>query len=115
MRLQVFCTTKILLDEVYMIDLTVNKEGLEKSLQVASERGVVIPTFSQMVEPGLIPQDVKSKLGTVGMWEVDPCNLFRISWYNEPVESGGGFEGPNFIDKILKRSISGVSLNSFCY
>ena len=106
MRLQVFCTTKILLDEVYMIDLTVNKEGLEKSLLVASERGVVIPTFSQMVEPGLIPQDVKSKLGTVGMWEVDPCNLFRISWYNEPVESGGGFGGPNFIE--FPRSLTGV-------
>ncbi len=81
-----------------MIDLTINKDGLEKSLEVARSRGVVIPSFAQMVDPSLIPQEIKSSLGNVGLWDIDPSNLFRISWYNEPVETGGSFGGPNYFE-----------------
>ena len=89
-----------------MIDLTIDKKGLEKSLEVARERGVVIPTFREMIEPESIPQSVKKELSNVALWDIDPSNLFRISWYNEPVETGGGFGGANYIE--LPSSLTGV-------
>ena len=42
----------------------------------------------------------------VGLWEVNPLNLFRASWKNQPVETGGGFGGVNFME--LPPAITGV-------
>ncbi|UCG12584.1 MAG: pyridoxal-phosphate dependent enzyme, partial [Deltaproteobacteria bacterium] len=39
-------------------------------------------------------------------WEVDPCNLFRITWKNEPVDVGGGFGSPNTME--IPSVLSGV-------
>ena len=89
-----------------MIDLTINEKGLEKALEVARKRGVVIPSFGQMIDPSRIPTNIKDVLGNVALWDVDPSNLFRISWYNEPVDTGGGFGGPNYIE--LPSSLTGV-------
>ena len=70
-----------------MIDLTVNEEALTKVVERARERNIVIPTFKQMADPTSIPDGVKAKLADVGLWDVNPLNLFRISWKNEPVAS----------------------------
>ena len=32
------------------------------------------------------------------MWDLDPANLFRITWKNEAVEHGGGFGEGNWIE-----------------
>ena len=45
-----------------MIDLTINKQGLEHNLKKAKENGIVIPTIAQMQNPDLIPEKVKAKL-----------------------------------------------------
>ena len=89
-----------------MINLTIDKHGLEKSLEVARERGIVIPTFAQMVDHTQIPGDIQSDLRKVGLWDIHPRNLFRISWYNEPVETGGAYGDPNFME--LPSSLTGV-------
>lgn len=81
-----------------MIDLTINKPALERNIARARENGVVIPTLAQMKNPELIPEPVKDRLSGVGMWEIDPVNLFRVTWKNEPKESGGLFGGPNYIE-----------------
>ena len=39
-----------------MIDLTINKVGLEHNIQKARENNVIIPTFAQMENPELIPR-----------------------------------------------------------
>ncbi|MCK6483940.1 MAG: pyridoxal-phosphate dependent enzyme [Phycisphaerae bacterium] len=62
------------------------------------ERGVIIPTFAQLRDPSLIPQHVNDRLRHVGLWDVDPVNLFRITWKNEPVERGGLFNQGNTIE-----------------
>jgi cysteine synthase len=59
-----------------------------------------------MKTPGLIPDDIKAQLKGIGLWDVDPLNLFRISWKNEPKASGGGFGGVNFIE--LPSSLTGT-------
>jgi cysteine synthase len=81
-----------------MIDLSVNPQALERAVQRARERNIIIPTFKQQRDPGLIPDDIISKLKTVGLWDIDPLNLFRITWHNEPVVHGGGYGGVNFIE-----------------
>lgn len=89
-----------------MIDLTMHEDRLERAAGRAKERGIVIPTFAQMKDPASIPDEIREKLGGVGLWDVDPLNLFRITWKNEPVETGGGFGGVNYIE--LPSSLTGV-------
>ncbi|MFL7811774.1 MAG: pyridoxal-phosphate dependent enzyme [Anaerolineae bacterium] len=89
-----------------MIDLTVNESQLERAVQRARERGIVIPTFAQMRDPQLVPERVRGRLGEVGLWDVDPLNLFRITWQNEPVPRGGGFDGVNYVE--FPRELTGT-------
>jgi cysteine synthase len=89
-----------------MIDLSIHEEQLERTVQRAREQGIIIPTFAQMRDPTLIPDGVKAKLKNVGLWDVDSLNLFRITWKNEPVAQGGGFDGVNTLE--LPPSLTGV-------
>jgi cysteine synthase len=89
-----------------MIDLTKNREGLQHSIDRAREKGIIIPKISQMRNPDLIPDSIKEKLTNVGLWDLNPLNLFRISWRNEPKEVGGKFGGVNFIE--IPSALSGV-------
>ncbi|GHV69380.1 pyridoxal-5'-phosphate-dependent protein subunit beta [Spirochaetia bacterium] len=95
-----------------MIDLSVNKEALERNVKKAKEKGVIIPTFAWMKEPEKIPAAVKERLKKTGLWDVDPVNLFRVTWKNEPKESGGLFGGPNFIE--LPKKLTGVKARIIC-
>ncbi len=81
-----------------MIDLTIHKAQRERAIQRARERGIIIPTFAQMKNPDLIPESVRARLREVGLWDVNPLNLFRITWKNEPVPFGGGFDGVNYLE-----------------
>ena len=65
-----------------MIDLTMNRDNLERTVVRARERGIIIPTFAQMRNPDLIPEKIKDKLKDVGLWDLNPLNLFRITWRN---------------------------------
>jgi len=89
-----------------MIDLTVNDAVLKSAVQQAKVRNFKIPTFKQMRDPSLVPDDVKQRLGSVGLWDLDPLNLYRITWHNEPTPSGGGFGGVNYLE--IPSEISGV-------
>ncbi len=88
------------------IDLTVMKDRRERAVQRARERNIIIPTFAQMKNPALIPDKIKESLKGVGLWDIDPRNLFRITWHNEPVASGGGFSGVNYLE--LPKELTGV-------
>ena len=90
-----------------MIDLTICPEGLRHNLAVARENGIIIPTYAQMKDPSTIPEKLRERLKTVGLWDTDPLNLFRITWKNEAKEKGGLFrEVPNYIE--LPSSLTGV-------
>ncbi len=89
-----------------MIDLTMHEDRLERAAGRAKERGIIIPTFAQMKDPSTIPDEIREKLSLVDLWEVDPVNLFRINWHNEPVDSGGDFGAVNYIE--LPTSLTGV-------
>ncbi|NUQ36999.1 MAG: pyridoxal-phosphate dependent enzyme [Caldilineales bacterium] len=89
-----------------LINLTKNEAVLAKAVQRARERTIIIPTFKQMRDPSLIPDKIKQELATVGLWDLNPLNLFRITWRNEPKEHGGGFGDVNYIE--LPSALTGV-------
>ena len=89
-----------------MIDLTINPAALERAIQRAKERNIIIPTFKQQKDPSLIPDKVVNKLKNVGLWDLNPLNLFRITWHNEPVAHGGGFGDVNFLE--FPKELTGV-------
>lgn len=95
-----------------MIDLTINKENLERNIKKARENKIVIPTYEQMKHPETIPDKIKDRLVNVGLWDVDPINLFRITWKNEQKENGGLFGKPNFIE--LPKELTGVNARIIC-
>ncbi len=88
------------------IDLTVYPDRLRRTVQQVRERNIIIPTFAQMKDPSRVPPKVREALRGVGLWDVSPLNLFRITWKNEPVPSGGGFDGVNYIE--LPSSLTGT-------
>jgi cysteine synthase len=80
------------------IDLTVIKDRQERAIKRMRERNIILPTFAQMKKPDLIPAKVKEELRSIGLWDVSPRNLFRISWKNQPVTSGGQYGNVNYIE-----------------
>ena len=81
-----------------MIDLSIEKARRERAVDQARRQNILIPTFTQMKEPDRVPENVKESLRNVGLWEVNPMNLFRITWKNEPVVQGGGFGNVNTLE-----------------
>ena len=96
-----------------MIDLTINKDNLAQNIVKAKENNVVLPTFAQMCEPERnVPERVLDKLKGIGLWDLSPLNLFRITWKNERKMSGGLFGSPNFIE--LPSAFTGVKARIIC-
>lgn len=89
-----------------LINLNVNPEVRAKNVKRCKEKGILLPTFKEMIDPSLVSEDIKKKLDNTGLWDVDSVNLYRITWHNEPVSKGGEFGGVNFLE--VPREISGV-------
>jgi cysteine synthase len=90
-----------------MIDLTINREQLGRAVRRARERNIIIPTYAQMKQPSLVPDGIKERLRSVGLWDLNSLNLYRITWHNEPVALGGGFGGVNCLE--FPKTLTGVN------
>ena len=89
------------------IDLSINKENLQHNIKKAKENKILIPTIDQMIHPEHTPEKVTESLKNVGLWDVNPLNLFRITWKNEAKEAGGQYVSvPNYVE--IPSSVSGV-------
>lgn len=82
----------------------INQEVRIKTARRCKKHHIIIPTFEQMIHPELIPQEIKDKLKNVGLWDIDPINLFRISWKND-IESGQ-FSKVNYLE--IPKEITGI-------
>lgn len=81
--------------------------ALKNAVARARERGVILPTFAHQMNPGAAPAAIKKKLSSIGLWDVNPLNLFRITWKNEAKEKGGGFGEGNWVE--FPSSLTGVN------
>lgn len=77
---------------------------VRKTAVRCKKRNVVIPTFKQMRDPESLPKSIKMQLKGVGLWDVNPVNLFRITWKNDL--QTGLFGGVNYLE--IPSSITGV-------
>ena len=89
-----------------LINLSMHEDVRAKNIQRCREQGVVLPTFAEMVDPSTAPEQIKQTLSHTGLWDVNPANLFRVTWHNEPTEKGGVFGDVNYIE--VPRSITGT-------
>ena len=82
------------------IDLSVAKKNAARCKQ----RGIILPTIHQQMFPDTIPEAIKQKLKPIGLWDVNPLNLFRITWKNDI--NTGLFGEPNYLE--IPSELSGV-------
>ncbi len=83
---------------------SINKEVLARTVQRAKERNIILPTFAQQKDPKKVPAKILEKLKGLGLWDIDPLNLFRITWKNDP--KTGGFSEGNWVE--FPKEITGV-------
>ena len=88
-----------------MIDLTMNRKQMEKNAKHCKSKGIILPTFEQMKNPDSIPQNIKDELKNIGLWDIHPKNLFRITWKNEPIAKGGMYGKSNYM--VLPPELTG--------
>ncbi len=88
------------------IDLNLDKSRRNRAIQRVRERNIIIPTYAQMKDPQLAPASIQKELTGIGLWDVNPRNLFRITWHNQPKASGGGFGDVNYLE--LPTSLTGT-------
>ncbi|MCK9219863.1 MAG: pyridoxal-phosphate dependent enzyme [Bacteroidales bacterium] len=91
---------------ISILEHVVDQDVLQKAVDRYREKGIILPTFAQMQNPELIPDTIKDQLKNVGLWDLHPLNLFRITWKNEPKNKGGLYGDPNFIE--LPKDFTGV-------
>lgn len=89
-----------------MIDLTLDEQTLARTVKLARDNSIVIPTFQQQFAPQTIPEEIKVGLNNVGLSDLHPLNLFRINWNNEPQAHGGGFNTVNYLE--FPQELTGV-------
>ncbi len=103
------------------IDLTIDKARRQRAVRRARERNIIIPTYAQMKDPSKIPSRIQEELSGIGLWDLHPRNLFRITWKNHPVAASGAdassalktrFGGVNYLE--LPSSLTGVKARIIC-
>ncbi|HNW36690.1 MAG TPA: pyridoxal-5-phosphate-dependent protein subunit beta, partial [Candidatus Ozemobacteraceae bacterium] len=90
-------------------ELKMRKDVLANTVKRCQEKKILIPTYAQMKNPKLIPEKVQKKLKGVGLWDVNPINLFRISWHNDV--NSGTYGGVNYLE--LPSQITGTKARIF--
>ena len=89
-----------------MINLKVNEAVRKNNIRRCKEKKIILPTFEQMKDPSKNNSSVKERLNNVGLWDVNPLNLFRITWKNERKDFGGRFWEVNYLE--FPRELTGV-------
>lgn len=74
----------------------INEDVVAKAAAQCRKKGVTIPTIAQMKDPSTIPASITNRLTEVGLWDMDPANLFRITWRNDP--QSGLFNDGNWVE-----------------
>ncbi|MDD4806293.1 MAG: pyridoxal-phosphate dependent enzyme [Candidatus Cloacimonetes bacterium] len=76
----------------------------KKNAARCKARGIILPTIRQQMHPETIPEAIKAKIKPIGLWDINPLNLFRITWKNDI--NTGLFGNPNYFE--IPSEITGV-------
>jgi cysteine synthase len=83
---------------------TLHREIIKKTAGRCKRLGITIPTFQQLRNPESLPPEVKARLKNVGLWDVNPVNLYRITWKNNI--NTGLYGNVNYIE--ISSALTGV-------
>jgi cysteine synthase A len=75
-----------------------------RAIQRCRERKILIPTFAELRDPAAIEPAVVAALRRVDLQALNPLNLFRITWHNDP--QTGEFGAVNALE--LPAQLTGV-------
>ena len=91
------------------------EEVLKKAIDRCREKNVILPTLKEQINPNFIPEKIKDEVKNLSIWDLNPRNLYRITWKNEPVKDpqneGKGYNGVNYVE--LPKEITGVKARVF--
>jgi len=63
-----------------------NEAVILKNARRCKERGIILPTIRQQMFPQTIPDAIKQRIQPIGLWDIDPLNLFRqTGLFRDPV------------------------------
>jgi len=77
----------------------------ERAVARFRDAKILLPTFAQLAEPGLIPDAVTARLAGVDPDDAHPLNLFRVHWWNDASRRG---RAPLPEHVVLPKSLTGV-------
>ena len=80
------------------------KQAREHAVRRCRERSILIPTIAEQRDPTRISPAIRATLRALDMQAVDPRNLFRITWHNDPAT--GAFGPVNALE--IPPELSGV-------
>jgi cysteine synthase A len=65
--------------------MTLSKDEIRRrAIERCREKNILIPTFAEMRDPTAVHPAIREALLGVGLQDVNPLNLFRITWRNDP-------------------------------
>ncbi|MET0461129.1 MAG: pyridoxal-5'-phosphate-dependent protein subunit beta [Ilumatobacteraceae bacterium] len=91
----------VLENQFGLADRIVDSAALANSVERFRDRGITLPTFSELADPTTIDP---ARLGDADPQGADARNLFRVHWYNDL--SGGRASVPQHV--VLPSSLTGV-------
>ena len=83
----------------------VDSKQRARAIARVRERGVVMPTFSQLAKPSSIPAAASKGLANVAPDEPHAGNLWRVHWYNG-ADRTSRIDVPGYL--VLPESLTGV-------
>jgi cysteine synthase len=90
-----------LASQLGLADTIVDEGALAESIRKCAANNVVLPTFAQLANPTLIPQDIAAGADKNSP---DSRNLFRVHWFNDM--AGNRVRVPDHV--VLPKSLTGV-------
>jgi cysteine synthase A len=60
----------------------INRHVYDNSVSRFRQAGILLPTFAELADPGLIPAGIRAALDGVDPDSAHPLNLFRVHWFN---------------------------------
>src|SRR5262245_47579280 len=58
------------------------------AIALLKDKGVRLPTFTELAQPDSMPENVRGALGKIGPDEPHPLNLYRVHWFNDAGRRG---------------------------
>jgi cysteine synthase len=82
-----------------------DKKIRQNAVKRLRELNVVLPTLSELADPGLIPDAQQAMLASVGPDEASAANLWRVHWFNDEARTGLT-DVPGYL--VLPEALTGV-------